>query len=147
MDNIALFSDFIQNVLRIAIQRNRQAVATFMPTFRAVLTTSDNDIDDFVKSIHGNNSRLQQQQRITIEPSVVIYLKGLHFELKDRERCDALPDAAWLGNLDIPQLITFRADRSEYTENQKISKGLKMPDVEVPKLTPDNFDNFMTHFT
>ena len=147
MDDVALFENFVQVTLNVAVARNRQAILGFMPTFRAVLTTSDGDMDDFVKSTHGNNSRLNQNQRVTIDPSVVIYLKGLHFELKDRERCDALPDAAWPGLLNLALLVRFRADRSEYLENQKITANTKMPEVDVPKLTPNNFDEFMTHFT
>ena len=65
--------------------RDCNAILTFTQIFQTLLTCTDEDIDEFAKSTHASNNNRPQSQRVTIEDTFIIYLKNLHFDLKDRD--------------------------------------------------------------
>ena len=92
-------------------------MVTFVDSFTALLSTSDAEIDSFVKNIHSSNSARTTQTRILIPPSAVIALKAIRFELEDRQRCDALPDAATLQALNAVQMNYLRIQRTKSVQD------------------------------
>ena len=146
MDDPAVFTVFITTTLGVTTVRVRDKIIGFIPTFCALLATSDADLDKFVSNVHSSNSSRGANARILIANGVTMHLKSLHFELADRERCDALPDEPWLQALTVAQLTRFRADRAVY-ELTKDNNTSSLPDVTVQKFTGTNFDEFMTELT
>ena len=103
MDDPAVFTAFVQNVLAVNILRARNEIVGFC----ALLLTSDTDLDRFVLNVHSLNLSCPAVGCILIPNGVPMHLKSLHFELADRERCDALPAAPWLQALLVVQLTCF----------------------------------------
>jgi hypothetical protein len=68
--------------------------------FKTLLHTSEDEINDFVKSVHAANTALTANNRIYISPSSIITILAVLFELKDREKCNALPTAEILQAID-----------------------------------------------
>ena len=87
MDDPALFTAFLTNVAGITNARSRNEMQSFTATFRMLLSSSENEIDSFVKNTHAANSARANNQRILIPTGAVLALKALLFELKDRENC------------------------------------------------------------
>ena len=105
MDDPVLFNTFLTNVAGVNTPRVRNEIIGFAETFRALLASTEQELDTFVKTTHSSNSARANNAWILIPHSAVIILKSLLFELKDRERCDALPIAAMLQNLDQAQML------------------------------------------
>ena len=80
-------------------------ILSFLPKFSSLIGTTDDEIDKFITYVHGKKSGRALAQRITITSSVNMNLKVLRFELDDRNKCNALPDAAMLAAIYISQLI------------------------------------------
>ena len=77
---------------------------------------SDSEIDDFVKATHSSNSDRAAAARILISPIVTIALKSILFELKDRDICNALPDAAVLRTLHMAEINAMQRQNSDAKE-------------------------------
>ena len=69
------------------------------------------------------------------------------FELKDRQACGALPSAMVLNALDTAQISSMRKSRRQALINQTLRKEVSLPDMKVPKLTAQTFDDWNTSFT
>ena len=68
------------------------------------------------------------------------------FELKDRETCNALPNVAVLGALNLAQ-IQLHARRSEAMKEVKITTNVTVS-MDIPKLTAtNNYGTFIASFT
>ena len=61
--------------------------------------------------------------------------------------CDALPSATVLRVLDANQLSFMRKLRRRALIDQSLRKELSFPDMKVPKLTTQTFDDWNTSFT
>ena len=66
MDDPALFTAFLTNVAGITNARSRNEMQSFTATFRMLLSSSENEIDSFVKNTHAANSARANNQRILI---------------------------------------------------------------------------------
>ena len=84
MNNANEFTTFLTNTCGLTVPRARNEVITFVDTFDALLSTSEAEIDNFVKNTHASNSARVAAQRILIPSAAVITLKALRFELIDR---------------------------------------------------------------
>ena len=144
MDDPVLFANFLQNVAGLTVARSRNEVLGFVDTFRSLLSTSEDELDSFVKNTHSSNTARNNNQRILIPTRTVIALKALIFELKDRERCDALPAQVMLQNLNAAEIALLRARRNDAL--QESSQSVSLPAMTVPKLTATNYDTFITSF-
>lgn len=147
MNNAALFSTFLQGSLGLTVARARNEIIDFIGTFSDLLSTSEKEIDDFVKTVHASNSARPANAKIVIKASVITGLKSLLYELKDRELCGALPDHATLAAIDADQLTLLRNQRNIGLEAEKMRRDASLPNMEVPKLTNNNFDDFNTAFS
>ena len=83
-------------------------ILSFLPKFSYLIGTIDDEIDKFITYVHVKNSGRALAQRITITSSVNMNLKVLRFELDDRNKCNALPDAAMLADIDKAQISFIR---------------------------------------
>ena len=79
--------------------------------------------------------------KLLIGSSVVLGLKSVLFELKDRDACDALPIAAVLNALDANQVSSMRKFRRQAIISQSSRKEVTLPDMKVPKLRAQTFDD------
>ena len=122
-------------------------ITSFIETFDDPLSSSDNKIDTFVKEVHSSNSARSANARILIYSNIVMGLKSILFELKDRQFCDALTDATILTAIDAGQVnITRRLRRSDLDDTAS-KKNVKLPDMKFPKLTNTNFEDWNTAFS
>ena len=96
MDQAPFFANFLQNILGVILNRTLNEITGFIETFDDLLSSSDNEIDTFLKEAHSSNSARSANARIIISSNVVMGLKSTLFELKDRQICDALPDTTIL---------------------------------------------------
>ena len=96
MDDEPTFTVCVQNVLGVTIARACTELVVHIPTFRQLMTISEDDIDNFIKQVHSSNSGHAAAQHIVYMPSLADNLKALSFTLKDRVNCNALHDAAGL---------------------------------------------------
>ena len=149
MDDQNVFRNWLINVVGNSPARSTTAITNFIETFNDLLTSSDEEIDNFVSTEHGANSgRTNANSKIIISPRTVLNLKAMLFELKDRIKCGAMPTLAQLQNLTAAQMSALRLNRSiaiEYKNKKKDAS--KNPTLDLPKLTNDNFDEFMAAFT
>ena len=104
MDDQALYTNFLTNVAGVTVARAQNELLSFANTFRVLSSTSDKEIDTFVKNTHDLNSTRANNAKILIPTQAVMALKAILFELKDRDMCDALPTAAVLGALNANQI-------------------------------------------
>ena len=147
MNDPAIFANFLEIVLQIRPTRVRVEIITFIESFEDLLNSSDDEIDAFVKEVHSGNSARASNAKILISSSVVLGLKSILFELKDRDMCDALPNATVLRGLDANQLSSMRKLRRLALINQSLRKEISLPDMKVLKLTAQTFDDWNTSFT
>ena len=84
--------------------RVRQEIISFLATFEDLLNSSDDEIVAFVKDVHNGNSARASNAKLLISSNIVLGLKSVLFELKDRAACDSLPNAAVLRALDTNQV-------------------------------------------
>ena len=126
--------------------RHLTKLLTFVDTFRGLLGTSDDEIDEFVKNTYSTNSVRTTNQRILIPTGTVIKLKSLLFELRDRERCGVLPNEVMFASIDGPQLDIMRIQRSSAIEDAKKKKEAALPTIDVPSFLGKNFEAFLLKF-
>ena len=63
--------------------RVRQEIISFIVTFEDLLSSSDDEIDAFVKEAHNGNSSRATNGKLLISSNIVLGLKSVLFELKD----------------------------------------------------------------
>jgi hypothetical protein len=146
MDDTPTFDAFVQNVLNVAVARARTELIAYIPTFRQLMTISEKDIDEFIKQVHSSNSGRAAAQRIVYMPSLAANLKALSFTLKDRANCNALYDAAGLATLDQAQLTLMKNYRAQALQDKINDESATLPEIDVPKFTSENYDDFMAKF-
>ena len=56
MDQAPIFSDFLRNILGVTVNRTLNEITSFIETFADLLSSSDSEIDTFVKEVHSSNS-------------------------------------------------------------------------------------------
>ena len=147
MNDPAIFTAFVTNTLGVDQAVVRALIHNFVATFEELLVVTDDDIDTFVKDTHSANSARSAAQRVQIGTLVSQGLKSVLFELKDREICDSLPDANILERINADQLKVTRKNRADAKGHEKMRKAQSHPEMEVPKLTPTNWDEFDLAFT
>ena len=144
MNDNQVFEGFLQNICGLGVPRARTEVLGLADTFAALLSTTDDEIDAFVKSTHSANSARNNNSKILIPVATVLSLKAILFELKDREKCNALPNHATLQGLNVQQVTLMRAQRT--LAISEADRELRLPQMEVPKLTASNYEEFYTSF-
>ena len=148
MNDPAQFTAFLTNLCGLTIDRARNEVTTFLNTFEDLLSTSEEEIDNFVKNTHAANSARAAAQRILIPTASIVTLKALRFELIDREKCGVLPNQATLQGMNAANLNLMRIQRTRSMQDKASFSALsKLPEIAVPKLTATNYEIFNTAFT
>ena len=56
MNDPAIFANFLENVLQVRPARVRDEIITFIESFEDLLSSSDDEIDAFVKEVRSGNS-------------------------------------------------------------------------------------------
>ncbi|GFH62182.1 predicted protein [Chaetoceros tenuissimus] len=110
------------------------------------MTISEEDIDRFISQFHSSNSGRAAAQRIVYGPALAANLKALSFTLKGRASCNALYDAAGLAALDQAQLALMQTYRDQALQEKENDDAVTLPEIDVPKFTTDNYDDFMATF-
>ena len=144
MDDPVVYLNFITTVAGVTVARARNELLSFADTFRALLSSNENELDRFVKDTHASNSARANNAKILIPTQSVIALKAVLFELKDREKCDALPNLAMLQGLNANQVSQLRARRNQAKQDE--SQTPAEVNVTIPKLTATNYEDFITAF-
>ena len=90
--------------LGVDTPRVRDKITGFVGVFSDLLSSSENKIDNFAKTIHGANSARHVNGGILISSRVIQGFKSIQFELKDRAMCNSLPETAALTTLDDAQI-------------------------------------------
>ena len=112
----------------------------------SLVVTTDDDIDKFIATVHGENSGRALAQMISIPVGVIMHLKALCFELKNRNKCDVLPDATMIAAIDISQLIVSRSICEQYARDTERLRKTSMPELAIPIFNTSNFECFMDNF-
>ena len=147
MNDHTIFANFLKNVLQVRPARVRVEIISFIETLEDLLSSSGDEIDAFVKEVHNGNSARTSNAKLFIGSNIVLGLKSILFELKNRDACDALPSAAVLNALDASQVSSMRKFRRQVIISQSLRKAVTLPDMKVPKLTPHTFDDWNKSFT
>ena len=79
MDDAAIFEAFLTNIGGINAARARNKLLQFAPSFRGLLSTSEKELNNFVKSTHAANSARADNRKILIPTAAVIALKAVLF--------------------------------------------------------------------
>ena len=112
-----------------------------------LLSSSEKEIDSFVKNTHAANSARANNQKILIPTGAVLALKALLFELKDCENCDALPTQAMLQAITPVEIAIMRAQRTRAVQDMAQDKDASLDtSMTIPKLTTTNYETFITAF-
>ena len=72
---------------------------------------------------------------------MVLGLKKILFELEDRDMCNALPNTTVVRGLDARQVSSMRKLRRRALINQLLRREISLPNMKVPKLTAQTFDD------
>ena len=148
MDDPAVYTAFITNVAGVTTPRVRVELLDFANTFETLLSCSEDELDAFVKDTHTSNSARAANSRILIPTRAIIAIKAILFELKERDKCDALPSRAALQGIDIAQIGILRSQRNQaLEEDAQLDKESSSSSMTIPKLTATNYDEFITAFT
>ena len=115
MDDPQLFNGLIETTLGVTTAWTREALYDFVNTYSALLPVTDKDIDNFVKTTHA-------AAKVFIPSNVVVVLKAILFELKDRDLCVALPNQQVLHGITLDQLRVLRGNRNKALEMIEIRK-------------------------
>ena len=134
MDDPAIFQQFLMNNGRLTVPRAQQELLGFINTFETLLTTTDEEIDSFMSTSHASNNAHSTNNKIIKPIGKILSSKAVLFELKDRERCDALPGLQILQSLNAEEVTIMRAQSTKALEVK--NKYFSLPDMVVPKLTP-----------
>jgi hypothetical protein len=146
MNDPDCFRNFLEDACGITNDNAVNAITGFINTFQDLLTTTDSEINTFVQNTHSSNSA-RTRNKISIPPGAVISIQAILFELKDRERCDALPTAETFDALTPAQMTILKQSRSNAIEQKKNRASANLPAMTVPKVTGNNYDEFITSFT
>ena len=147
MDDENIYHNFLTGTLQIRPARVVDEITAFADTFRALLSTSEEDIDEFVKTTHSSNSARANNVRILIPTPAIISLKAVLFELKDRQLCNALPDQATLQGMNGVTLRVLRSQRQQALQLARLEEDAGLStSMSVVKLTSKNYQEFETSF-
>ena len=124
MNDPAIFLNFLDNIPQV--RPARQEIVTFVETFEDLLSSSDDEIDPFVKEVHASNSARVSKAKLLIGSNVNLGLKSILFELKDRDVCGALPSAMVLNNLEAAQICTVEKAKEVSTNKSKLRKVVSL---------------------
>ena len=147
MDQEPIFANFLRNILDVTLNKKLNGITNFIETFDDLLSLSDNEIYTFVKELHSSKSTRSANARILISSNVVMGLKSILFELKDRQRCNAIPDATILTAIDSGQVNIMRRLSLSALDDMSSRKYVKLPDMNFPNLTNTNFEYCNTTFS
>ena len=147
MDDPNTYQQFLVDVCGITIPCVMNEILTFATTFTELLSSTEVELNDFVRNTHAANSARAANGKILITAGVVISLQSILFELKDRERCNSLPTAPMLMGLNNRQVTTMRSQRAQAMHDAAQDKLATLPTMKVPKLTATNYETFNTAFT
>ena len=123
-------------------------ILAFADTFTALLLSTEMELNEFIKNALASNSACTAARKILIPAGAVIAIQSILFELKDRERCNALPTPAMLMGLNNAQVTVMRSQRVQAMHDQAQDKLATLPSmIKVPKLTSTSYETFNTAFT
>ena len=71
MNDPAIFLNFLDNVLQVRPARVSDEIITFVETFEDLLSSSNDEIDAFVKEVHANNGARASNAKLLIGSNVV----------------------------------------------------------------------------
>ena len=146
MNDPAIFTNFITNVVGVTQARARNAITNFIPTFTVLLSTTDEEITNFISSTHSSNSARANNAKILLPSNVAISLQAMLFKLKDRDLCNALPDQATLQAINTATLAALRQTRATAIEHKKNRKSAASNAMTVPAFKGNNYDEFIAAF-
>ena len=106
------------------------------------MSSSDDEIDAIVEEVHSGNSARASNAKLLIASSVVLGLKSIFLNSKT-ELCVMLFQAQLFSD----QLSSMRKFRRRALIDQSLRKEMPLPDMKVPKLTAQAFDDGNTSFT
>ena len=86
---------------------------SFADTFLALLSASEKEFDSFIENTHASNSARETNAKILITSVAINLIKAVLFELKDHERCNALPNQVALNAINEGQIVTMRSSRTQ----------------------------------
>ena len=147
MNDPAIYLNFINNVCQVNTPCVVNEVLSFADTFLALLSTNEKEFDNFVKNTHASNSATANNAKILILSVAINSVKAVLFELKDCERCNALPNQIMLNAINAAQIVTMRSNRTQAIEEIKQDSLAGPPTSDVPKLTAKTYDSFIRAFT
>ena len=89
----------------------------------------------------GENSARTANAEIMIPQNKMLGLKSVIFELKYQEISNALLNQYIIHNIDASQSTLMIIMRRSAPKNQKSKQDVTLTKMEVPKLTPNNFED------
>ena len=143
MDDQNLFAGFLTNIVGLRQLRQRDAInENVASTFRELQSTSEDEINSFLKGNNSLNSNRAAAQRVLIEPHHIQSIKAILFELRDRQQCYSPPSIEMLNRIDLEAMSLLKAARVEALNAEKARNSVTLPEMEVPKLTHENWSKF-----
>ena len=103
------------------------------------MSSSDDEIDAFIKEVHSGNSEGAVNVKLLIGSNVVLGVNIILFGLKGRDLCDTLPNVTILRGLDSN--YSMRKPRRRALINQSLRKKISFPNMKVPELAAQTFDD------
>ena len=147
VDDPIVFRAFLELLSPGLAPRVYDDVTSCASTFSALLSLSENDFDEYVKTTLASNSARAAAAKILLPTNLIMGIKAVLFELHDRQRCNALPSRVMLENLDLVQIEVMKTNRTRAIQEEEERKKTVFTDLKVPKLTANNYATFHTSFT
>ena len=146
MDDPVIFLNCLLSVLNVGATTACNEIIAFLPDFRALLTTPESQINEFVKNAHSSNSARTSNTKILIPSGAIILLKSIRFELEDQRKRNALPNRIQLPAINAQDMTTFCQQRSQAIKHKSQRCQSTLPDITVPEFDGKNYDNFIAQF-
>ena len=127
MDDPAAYTRLLTDIAGIATPRVMTELLAFADTFTALLSSTEIELNDFIKNTLASNSARTPARKILIPAGTVIAIQSILFELKDRERCNALPTPAMLMGLNNAQVTAMRSQRAQAKHDQAQDRLATLP--------------------
>ena len=140
MDDPVIILNFLENACNIQLQRVRYEIIELVLSFCTLMTTLEDQIDEFFKNTHRNNSTRANNQRILILSRAVIVLKSIRFEIKDRRTLNSLPNSAQQTGINYHDMAIFCQKISQAKEQEVQQRLVTLPEINVSKFDGNNYD-------
>ena len=144
MDDIEVFTNLLGRIgFTLARQRNA-IIENGFSSCRELASFDKDSLDELFTTIQRLNRDLAENARVKISLTMKKRLNAVREEFIMRDRCDAEMVQETINALTTVEVDTLAKKHMQWNESKNSSSNDQLPNVDVPKLTKNNWKDFRT---